>query len=574
MMDTLKQLLRSRLKDAFATVTGENVDPEVRRSQYADFQSDAALGLARRLRRNPREIAVAVAAAARLDDLCSVAEVSGPGFINLHIDDRVLGRMIAEMSGDDRLGIPSVEPQAVVIDYSSPNAAKEMHVGHLRSTIIGDAAVRLLEWLGYRVIRRNHIGDWGTPFGMLIEHLIDIGETEAVHELTSGDLDEFYKAARRQFDESPEFQERSRRRVVLLQSGDQITLRLWHLLVEQSKNYFMTVYERLGSRLTRADFVGESAYNNDLSAVVQELERSGLIRESNGALCVFPAGFSNRAGEPLPLIVRKSDGGFGYAATDLAAIRERTQVLQAQRLLYVVGLPQHQHFQMIFEVATEAGWLRAREQGEHIGFGSVLGPDGKMFRSRAGGTIKLLSLLDEAIRRASVLIEQKNPELDSDTRREIARAVGIGAIKYADLSTDRTKDYVFDFDRMLSFEGNTAPYLQYAYTRIQSIFRRRGVSLFSGRHTPEIRERAERALALEITGLGDVVAEVAISLEFHRLANYLYELATRFTAFYEQCQVLHEEESVQRSRLVLCDVTARVLAKGLDLLGIDVPNRM
>ena len=255
MMDTPKQLLRSRLKDAFATVTGENVDPEVRRSQYADFQSDAALGLARRLRRNPREIAVAVAAAARLDDLCSVAEVSGPGFINLHIDDRVLGRMIAEMSGDDRLGIPSVEPQAVVIDYSSPNAAKEMHVGHLRSTIIGDAAVRLLEWLGYRVIRRNHIGDWGTPFGMLIEHLIDIGETEAVHELTSGDLDEFYKAARRQFDESPEFQERSRRRVVLLQSGDQITLRLWHLLVEQSKNYFMTVYERLGSRLTRADFV-------------------------------------------------------------------------------------------------------------------------------------------------------------------------------------------------------------------------------------------------------------------------------------------------------------------------------
>jgi arginyl-tRNA synthetase len=574
-MSHLEELLGQRLAAGFAAVAGEPVDPVLRRSQRADFQANGALALGRRLGRDPRQIADEVLRNTRLEDLCASAEVAGPGYINLVVDNRLLGRLLAAMAQDDRLGVPITDsPETVVVDYSAPNTAKEMHVGHLRSTIIGDAAVRLLEWLGHTVARENHVGDWGTPFGMLIEHLLDIGETEASHELSVGDLDGFYKAARRKFDDDPGFQERSRRRVVLLQQGDDETRKLWERLSEQSMEYFMTVYDRLGVRLTKVDFVGESYYNDQLESVVDELGRLGLLRESEGAECVFPKGFTNRDGEPLPLIVRKRDGGFGYAATDLATIRHRVRDLGATRLLYVVGLPQQQHLAMLFEVAREAGWLTPPVRAEHVGFGSVLGPDGKLLRSRAGRAVKLIDLLDEAVTRAAAAVAESNPSLDEPTRLEVARAVGIGAVKYADLSTDRTKDYVFDYDRMLAFDGKTGPYLQYAHTRIRSIFRRAGIVSPGMAVAVTVSEPAERDLAVELLEFSAVLEGVAESLEFHRLANYLYGLSTVFTAFYEACPVLRAEGEVRQSRLVLCDLSARVLAVGLGLLGITAPDLM
>ena len=574
-MARLKELLSQRLAPAFAALAGEPVDPVVRRSQRADFQADGALALARRLGRDPRELATGILRQARLEDVCSSVEVAGPGYLNMTVDNDLLGRMLAEMSNDDRLGVPTTDSrETVIVDYSSPNAAKEMHVGHLRSTIIGDAAVRTMEWLGHTVIRQNHLGDWGTPFGMLIEHMLDIGETEASHELSVGDLGGFYKAARKKFDADPSFQERARRRVVLLQSGDEATHRLWSVLVERSMEYFMAVYDRLGVRLTKADFVGESYYNGQLESVVDELDRLGLLQESEGARCVFPEGFTNRQGEPLPLIVQKRDGGFGYAATDLAAIRHRLRTLGGTRLLYVIGLPQQQHLEMLFEAAREAGWLAPPARAEHIGFGSVLGADGRLLRSRAGNPIKLSDLLDEAVGRAAAAVAEKNPSLDQETRFAVAQTVGIGAVKYADLSTDRAKDYVFDYERMLSFDGNTAPYLQYAHARICSIFRRAEIQPPHAASRVVVSEPAERALAIELLEFSTVLGDVAESLEPHRLTNYLYGLATAFTAFYERHPVLRAEGEVRLGRLVLCDVTARVLAVGLGLLGITTPDRM
>ncbi|NYF55865.1 arginine--tRNA ligase [Micromonospora purpureochromogenes] len=570
----LERLLTDRLAPAFATVAGGPVDPLVRRSPRADFQSDAALALARRLGRPPRDIAAAVLDHAELDDVCAAAEVSGPGFLNLTVADRTLAALVSELAGDDRLGVPvAPEPETVVVDYSAPNVAKEMHVGHLRSTVIGDAAVRLLDWLGHRVVRVNHLGDWGTPFGMLIEHLVDLGEAEATQELSMGDLDSFYKAARVKFDADEAFRERSRQRVVALQGGDERTLRLWRLLVEQSERYFLTVYELLDVTLTRDDFRGESAYNDRLGGVVDELDRLGLLRASDGADCVFPPGFTGRDGEPLPLIVRKGDGGYGYPATDLAALRHRTDDLGATRLLYVVGLPQRQHFAMVFAVAEAAGWLRPPTRAVHLGFGSILGSDGRMLRSRAGGSVKLVGLLEEAVARATELARAKNPELDAEAAAEIGRAVGIGAIKYADLATDRGRDHVLDWERMLSLDGNTAPYLQYAYSRIRSVFRRAGTD---GRPDAQIllTEPAERALAFELLGFAGVVAEVERTLEFHHLAGYLHRLASTFSAFYERCPVLRASGELRESRLVLADLTARTLRQGLHLLGIRTVERM
>ncbi|MET7668531.1 arginine--tRNA ligase [Micromonospora luteifusca] len=570
----LEKLLTDRLTPAFATVAGTSVNPVVRRSQRADFQSDAALALARQLGRPPQAIAAEVLDRADLTNLCSAAEVSGPGFLNLTVADEALAGMVSALAIDLRLGVPVVtEPETVLVDYSAPNVAKEMHVGHLRSTVIGDAAARLLEWLGHRVLRANHLGDWGTPFGMLIEHLVDLGEDEAAQELSIGDLDSFYKAARVKFDADETFQERSRRRVVALQGGDAATLRLWRLLVEQSERYFLTVYDLLDVTLTERDFRGESSYNDLLGSVVEGLGRLGLLRESNGAACVFPPGYKGRDGEPLPLIVRKTDGGYGYPATDLAAIRHRTGTLGATRLLYVVGLPQRRHFEMVYAAAAQAGWLASPARAEHVGFGSILGSDGRMLRSRAGGSVKLVGLLEEAIARATAMARERNPELGEAEAAEVGRAVGIGAVKYADLSSDRHKDYVLDWEGMLSLDGNTAPYLQYAYSRIQSIFRRAGVAA-----QPEagisLAEPAERALAFELVGFGRVVGEVADSLEFHHLAGYLYRLAAAFSAFYERCPVLRAERPIRDSRLVLCDLTARVLRQGLYMLGIQTPERL
>ncbi|MFI8807204.1 arginine--tRNA ligase [Micromonospora chalcea] len=570
----LERLLTDRLAPAFAAVAGVPVDPAVRRSQHADFQSDAALGLARRLSRPPREIAAEVRERAALADVCASVEVSGPGFLNLTVADHALGGLVSALAADPRLGVPPVaEPETVVVDYSAPNVAKEMHVGHLRSTVIGDAAARTLEWLGHRVLRANHLGDWGTPFGMLIEHLLDLGEAGAAQELSMGDLDGFYKAARAKFDDDEAFRERSRRRVVALQGGDPATLRLWRLLVTQSESYFLTVYDLLDVTLTGDDFRGESSYHDQLAPTVEELDRLGLLRRSEGADCVFPPGSVGRDGEPLPLIVRKSDGGFGYPATDLAALRHRTGTLGATRLLYVVGLPQRRHFEMVFAVGAQAGWLTAPVRAEHVGFGSILGPDGRMLRSRAGGAVKLVGLLTEAVERATALARERNPELGEAEAAEVGRAVGIGAIKYADLSGDRHKDYVLDWERMLSLDGNTAPYLQYAYSRVRSIFRRAGAAARPDAEV-SLAEPAERALAMELVGFAAVVEEVAGSLEFHRLTAYLHRLAVAFSAFYERCPVLRAEGPLRESRLVLCELTARVLRQGLDLLGIRTPERL
>ncbi|WP_437913331.1 arginine--tRNA ligase [Sorangium sp. So ce302] len=551
------------------------VDPSLRRSTHADYQANAAMALGKRLGRPPREVAAAIVAALELDGICRKVEIAGPGFVNLTLEDAYLTRELAETAGGGRLGIaPAAEPETVIVDYSGPNAAKEMHVGHLRSTIIGDALARVLEALGHRVIRQNHLGDWGTPFGMLIEHMLDLGEAAASQELSVGDLNEFYRQARAKFDGDAAFAERSRRRVVRLQGGDEQTLALWRQLVRESTRYFDSVYRRLGVTLTDADFAGESFYNPMLPDVVEELGRKGLARESEGALCVFPAGFTGKGGEPLPLIVRKQDGGYGYATTDLAAIRHRLTTVGARRIVYVVGAPQSQHFAMVFATAREAGWLTPPARAEHVAFGSVLGADKKMFKTRRSETVKLSDLLDEALERAAKVVREKNPELDAEAGGAVARAVGVGAVKYADLSSDRIKDYVFDWDRMLAFEGNTAPYLMYAHARIRSIFRKAGVE--SPREAGIVLgEPAERALVLELLRFGAVLEDVAATLEPHRLCGYLFELAGSFTSFYERCPVLRaESDDVHRSRLALCDLTAEVLAKGLGLLGIEAPERM
>ena len=575
----LPDLLAELLQPAFDRLE-PGADPVVRPSTRPgiDFQANGAMPLAKRIGRRPAEVAEEVVAAADLSAMCARVDVAPQGFINLTLSDGWIAERLTAHSGDPRLGVAEAEePLTVVVDYSHPNVAKEMHVGHLRTTVIGDALCRLLDFTGQRVIRENHIGDWGTPFGMLIEHLLDIGEEEAAHELSVGDLDTFYRQARAQFDASPEFQERARRRVVLLQSGDPETLRLWRLLVDQSLAYFQTVYDRLGVLLTPGDVVGESFYNDLLPVVVKELADKGLLVESEGALCVFPEGFTGRDSAPHPLIVQKSDGGFGYAATDLAALRDRFGRLHADLALYVVGAPQAQHLAMCFAVAAAAGWLPSPERAVHVPFGNMLGADRKMFKTRAGGTVKLVDLLDEAVARAADAVAGRS-ELDPDERAAVARMVGIGALKYADLSTDRIRDYVFDYDRMLSFDGNTAPYLQYARVRCLSIFRRAGLeasSYLEGTQPVSVAEPAERELAVKLLGFSTAVEETLETWSPHKLCAYLFELAGVYTSFFESCPVLKApSEELRDSRLVLCALTAATLGLGLSVLGIEAPERM
>lgn len=579
-MSDPRALLDAAFRDALARAFGEahaDVDPMVRRSQFADYQVNAALGLAKTLKRAPREVAAGLVAMLAevpgASDLIEKTEIAGPGFVNVTLTAAALSQHVREVAASAHLGIsPAAQPDTVVIDYSSPNVAKEMHVGHLRSTIIGDALARVLSALGHRVIRQNHLGDWGTPFGMLIEHLLDGGAQAAEHSVS--DLNAFYKAAREKFDADPAFAERARQRVVKLQAGDEETLALWRKLVAASQRYFASVYALLGVTLTEADTAGESLYNPMLADTIAELEQKGLAVESDGALCVFPPGFTGRDEKPLPLIVRKQDGGYGYATTDLAAIRYRIRDLGSDRIVYVVGATQAQHLAMLFKAAETAGWLAPPVRAEHVAFGSVLGADGKMFKTRAGETVRLIDLLEEAVRRALSTVTEKNPELDAAERERVARQVGIGAVKYADLSSDRVKDYTFDYDRMLAFEGNTAPYLQYAHARIRSIFRK-GEMDVPPPDAIDVAAAEERALALELLALPSVVQDVAESLEPHKLCGYLYGLAQAFSNFYEACPVLKADTEAQKlSRLALADLTARTLAHGLSLLGIEAPDRM
>ncbi len=575
-----RALLEPRFESALRAAFGEELastDPVIHRSERADFQADVAMALAKKLGKPPRDVAALIVQHLDVGDLCDKVEVAGPGFVNLTLKAEVIAREAAAIAKDPASGIAkAASPETVVIDYSGPNVAKEMHVGHIRSTVIGDSLSRVLEAVGHRVIRQNHLGDWGTQFGMLIEHLLDVGEN-AESDASISDLDAFYKQARGKFDSDPAFAERARQRVVLLQSGDAATLERWHLLTDSSRRYFESVYAKLGVKLTDGDVCGESFYNPLLAGVVTELAEKGLAVESDGAMCVFPEGFTTREGTPLPLIIRKRDGGSGYATTDLAAIRERTQTRKATRLLYVIGAPQQQHLQMVFAVAKAAGWLAAPARAEHVAFGSILGPDKKPFKTREGDTVKLAALLDEAVSRAAAAVAAKNPALDEAARATVARQIGIGAIKYVDLSSDRVKDYIFDWDRMLAFEGNTAPYIQYVHARVRSIFRRTDPADVAAANEAELllREPTERALALELLGLGSVVQSVADSLQPHRLCTYLFSVATRFNAFYDQCPVLKAEDpAVRRSRLALSAATARVLATGLDLLGIEAPDQM
>jgi arginyl-tRNA synthetase len=578
-----QQVLAQRVRAAIVASFGPDfgdANPLIRPSAFADFQANVALPLGKRLGRPPREAAGELASHLDVSDVCEPPEVSGPGFINFRLRDDWIAAQASRMLDDPRLGLePAASPQTVVVEYSSPNIAKEMHVGHLRTTIVGDAIARVLEFAGHHVIRDNHVGDWGTQFGMLIEYLLDVGEDSPEAALLRTDPNAFYQAARRTFDADPVFAERARNRVVELQGGDPATLKLWHELVDLSMDYLHHIYARLGVTLTDADIKGESFYNDLLGDTVAILEAEGIAVYSDGALCAFPPGFTGREGRPLPLIIRKSDGGYNYATTDLATIRYRVDVVHCDRAIYVVGSDQTLHFQMVFAVAREAGWIPPGARFEHAQIGLVAAPGGGRLRTRSGDNVQLTDLLAEAVDRARGILD----ELEAPTRFEpaeldaIAEAVGIGAVKYADLSTARESAYVFDWDRMISFRGNTGPYLQYATARIRSIFRRAGAEADPDIRGSQVAVTAppERALALRLLDFGAVVTGVGETAEPHRLCAYLFDVASLFTTFYEQCPVLKAEPpSLRARRLALCALTLRVLTAGLGLLGVPVPEQM
>ncbi len=569
----VQQALGAQLGAEFAAA-----DPLIRPSSFADYQSNAAMSLGKRVGKPPREIAELVVAELAGAPAVQTAEVSGPGFINVTLrDDWIAGQATAQLA-EDRLGVPLAEPaQRVVVDYSGPNVAKELHAGHLRATVVGDAIVHVLEHLGHDVIRAAHLGDWGTQFGMLIEHALDVGEQATYEQLAAGEFTDFYQAARAKFDGDRGFADRSRQRVVQLQAGDPQAMRLWQMLVDDSMDYLRRLYARLGVSLTDADMAPESFYNPMLADVCAELEERGLAVISEGALCAFPRGFTGRDGNPLPLMLRKSDGGYGYDSTDAAAIRYRLRDLGVTRIIYVIGSEQHQHLEMVFELAREAGWLVSPATAEHAVVGLMTGPGGQRLRTRSGEQVKLAGLIDEAVDRAEKVIAERYD--DPAQRTQIAEAVGIGALKYGDLSLARDSSYALDFDRLLALTGNTGPYLQYAAARIRSIFQRAGLDPASagGRVLPgavQPGEGAERALALQLLGFGRAVTDVAASAEPHKLAAFLFDTASAFTTFYEQCPVLSAEGEVRASRLALCALTLRVLETGLRLLGIPVPERM
>jgi arginyl-tRNA synthetase len=553
-------------------------DPLVRRSDFADLQANFALALARRLGTQPRDLAAKVAARLETSALVGSVEVSGPGFVNLTLSDAALVGELVSMSPDHG-GAPfvvSATKDTVVIDYSAPNVAKEMHVGHLRSTIIGDVLARVLGHLGHDVIRQNHIGDWGTPFGMLIAELID-QRIDVDHLDDMGDLTGLYQQARRHFDSDDAFADTSRGWVVKLQGGNEEARTLWTALVAESARYFNTVYDLLDVLLTDDDLAGESMYQDQLADVVAELDAKGMLVEADGALCLFLDGFTNREGDPLPLIVRKSDGGFGYAATDLAALRHRSQDLDADRVLIVVGAPQTLHLSMIFAAGAKAGWL-AHCRPEHVAFGSVLGSDGKVLKTRAGTPVLLVDLLESAVERADGEVSSRHEDWSDDERAPIARAVGIGAVKFADLVNDRRNDYRFELDRMVATVGATGPYLQYARARIASILERAAEAGLDPTVAPPtdvaFDNDTERALTLELAHARRVLLEVAETLEPHHLCRALLDVAGAFSSFYEQSPVVKAEPGVRELRLTLCRVTEAALSTGLALLGIASPPQI
>jgi len=558
----------------------------VRRSDFADFQSNAALPLAKRLGRAPRDLATPVAETLESAEFIADTEVSGPGFVNITLTESAIWDQVAARIGQPSLGLNTpLAGQTIVIDYSGPNIAKEMHVGHLRTTIIGDALARLGEQLGATVIRQNHLGDWGTQFGMLIQYLLEHPEAEW-HGVDGDDptaniaaLAILYKQAQTVFDSDEEFAARARRRVVDLQSGDVETLAVWRDLVEVSTAAFAAIYDRLGVGLTRADNDGESSYNDELPKVVEDLVEAGIAVESDGALCVFFEEFKGPDGGPVPMILRKADGGFGYSATDMATLLHRIRDLKADQILYVVDARQSLHFKQVFAAARRAGWLTDEIDAVHVPFGTVLGPDGRPFKTRSGKTVRLMDLLDDAVAKAGEVIAEKNPEMDPSELATLAAATGIGAVKYADLSTSRVKDYMFDTEQMVALTGDTGVYLQYAHTRIAAILRKAA----EARHSSDDNtvdstgpmSRMERELALHLDGYDAVLTETMALREPHRLTGYLYALAKAFTGFYEANPVLKAETDAARTnRLALVRLTQETLRHGLGILGIAAPERM
>lgn len=588
-MNATQEQLKLKLQQALVAAFGAEyagVDPilvTASNPKFGDYQANVALSLSKKLGQQPRAIALAIVEKLDVSEFCETPEIAGPGFINLKLKISYLETQLKTIQADSRLGIPKAEtPKREIVDFSSPNIAKEMHVGHLRSTIIGDAIARILEFRGHNVLRLNHVGDWGTQFGMLITYLREVypEALTTANALNIGDLVNFYRQAKQRFDEDESFQDSARKEVVRLQAGAEDTLHAWKLLCEQSRREFQVIYDLLDVQLNER---GESFYNPLLPSVVEDLATLGILEENQGAKVVFLEGFTNREGEPLPLIVQKSDGGYNYATTDLAALRYRIQKDQAQRIIYVTDSGQSNHFAQFFQVACKAGWVPDDVELVHVPFGLVLGEDGKKFKTRAGDTVRLRDLLDEAVIRARTDLEGRLKEEERQEPEEfisqVGQVVGISAVKYADLSQNRTSDYIFSYDKMLDLKGNTAPYMLYAYARIQGISRKGGINFTQLGDNLQVllQHQTELALAKYLLQLDEVIATVEQELLPNRLCEYLYELSKKFNQFYDRNQgvrVLEAEEPLRTSRLILCDLTARTLRLGLDLLGIPVLERM
>ena len=575
----IQALLSEKVSQAMiAAGAPADCEPQVRQSakvQFGDYQANGMMAVAKKLGMAPRQLAEQVLTHLDLNGIASKVEIAGPGFINIFLDPAFLAQHVQQALASDRLGVTQPTKQTVVVDYSAPNVAKEMHVGHLRSTIIGDAAVRTLEFLGHKVIRANHVGDWGTQFGMLIAWL-EKQQQENAGEMALADLEGFYRDAKKHYDEDEAFAERARSYVVKLQGGDEYFREMWRKLVDITMSQNQLTYDRLNVTLTRDDVMGESLYNPMLPGIVADLKAKGLAVESEGATVVFLDEYKNKEGEPMGVIIQKKDGGYLYTTTDIACAKYRYETLHADRVLYYIDSRQHQHLMQAWTIVRKAGYVPDSVPLEHHMFGMMLGKDGKPFKTRAGGTVKLADLLDEALERARRLVAEKNPDMPADELEKLANAVGIGAVKYADLSKNRTTDYIFDWDNMLAFEGNTAPYMQYAYTRVLSVFRKADIDESALANAQVvISEDREAQLAARLLQFEETLTVVAREGTPHVMCAYLYDVAGLFSGFYEHCPILSaENEEIRNSRLKLAQLTAKTLKLGLDTLGIETVERM
>jgi arginyl-tRNA synthetase len=574
----IQALLSDKVSQAMiAAGAPADCEPQVRQSakvQFGDYQANGMMAVAKKLGQAPRQLAEQVIQHLDLNGIASKVEIAGPGFINIFLDRAWLAAQTAQALQLPRLGVSAVAPQTIVVDYSAPNVAKQMHVGHVRSTIIGDAAVRTLEFLGHNVIRANHVGDWGTQFGMLIAYL-EKQQNEHHEEIALADLEAFYREAKVTYDADEAFAERARNYVVKLQGGDEYCRSMWKKLVDITMSQNQQVYDRLNVTLTRKDVMGESLYNDMLPGIVADLREKGLAVTSEGATVVFLDEFKNKEGEPMGVIIQKKDGGYLYTTTDIACAKYRFETLHADRVLYYIDSRQHQHLQQAWTIVRKAGYVPESVPLEHHAFGMMLGKDGRPFKTRSGGTIRLADLLDEAVERAHALVSEKNPEMSAQELKDLSEVVGIGAVKYADLSKSRTTDYIFDWDNMLAFEGNTAPYMQYAYTRVLSVFRKAGIDADSLSGDIVLTEEREAQLATRLLQFEEVITQVARDGTPHVMCAYLYDLAGQFSGFYEHCPILSaEDENIRQSRLQLAALTAKTLKQGLDTLGIKTVERM